>query len=81
VHPTDLSYGIICNAMIDAVDRTFGSSIPHVDLSSAATATASRVRPVHGRKLFPRIEGFDQSLAVMFPWRRAAPPASAALRY
>ena len=81
VHPTDLSYGIICNAMIDAVDRTFGSSIPHVNLSAAATATSSRARPVNGRKLLPYIQGFDSSLSEMFPWRRAVPPAGVAAHF
>jgi lysophospholipase L1-like esterase len=70
VHPTDLSYGIICNAMIDAVDRTFGSSIPHVSLAQAATSTSSRVRPTNGRKLLPYVQHADQVYAPMFQWQR-----------
>ena len=70
VHPTDLSYGIICNAMIDAVDRTFGSSIPHVNLAASATATSSRVRPVNGRKLLPYIQDSDRVYGPIFRWQQ-----------
>ena len=48
VHPTDLAHGLIANTMIDAVNSTYGASIPHVDLSRSATATSSRLRPSGG---------------------------------
>jgi lysophospholipase L1-like esterase len=69
VHPTDLSYGIICNAMIDAVDRTFGSSIPHVNLSQAATATSSRAHQAGGRKLLPYIQNAERVYGPIFRWQ------------
>jgi hypothetical protein len=68
VHPNDLGYGLICNAMIDAVNKTYGSSIQPVDLSQAASATASSVRRAGGRVL-PWIPGADRRFAPIFPWR------------
>lgn len=56
IHPNDLAHGLICNAMIDAVNATFGASIPPVNLNASATATSSRLRPVAGRRLYPVIE-------------------------
>ncbi|MGH7741064.1 MAG: hypothetical protein ACRENS_03485 [Candidatus Eiseniibacteriota bacterium] len=72
VHPTDLAHGIICNLMIDAVNRTFGSSISPVNLSESATGSASRVRPVNGRRMLPDIQGSERMLAPLFPWRESA---------
>jgi hypothetical protein len=55
VHPTDLAHGFIANEMIASVNRTFGASIPPVDLNAAATATASRLQPTRGAKAKPWI--------------------------
>src|SRR5262249_32854499 len=45
VHPNDLAHGFIANALIDAVNAAYGSSIPKVDLSQAAPLPPSRLRP------------------------------------
>ncbi len=71
IHPTDLGHGIIANAMIDAVNAQFGASVPHVSLSDAATATASRLRPARGEgdARWPRIEGLAEALRALYPRR------------
>jgi hypothetical protein len=57
-HPNDLAHGILCNAMIVALNTKFGSEIPTVNLATVATATASSSRPSPGgRQAYPRIEG------------------------
>lgn len=70
IHPTDLGHGLVCNAMISAVNATFGSGIPPVDLNSVATTTSSAARPAsaEGRR-FPWIRDADSVLAPLFPWR------------
>jgi hypothetical protein len=61
VHPTDLGYGFIANAMIDAVNATFGAHVSQVNLSAAATATASRLAPAsRDGKFYPQIEGMPK---------------------
>ncbi|TMQ64161.1 MAG: hypothetical protein E6K78_09700 [Candidatus Eisenbacteria bacterium] len=75
VHPTDLAHGFICNLMIDAVNAKFGTRIPHIDLTQAATATSSRLRVEGaGRKLYPVIENAPELYRRMFP-RVAVPPS------
>lgn len=71
VHPTDLGYGVLCNAMIDAVDRTFGSDIQHVNLATAASASSSRARPTMNRRLLPDIIGSSKMLAPIQPAKGA----------
>ncbi len=66
VHATDLGHGFIANAMIDAVNSTYGATIPHVDLSQSATATASRLEPAGGAKVVPWIRSAGR-LCPMFP--------------
>jgi hypothetical protein len=81
VHPNDLAHGFIANAMIDAVNATYGSSIPRVDLSQAATITASRLRPELGEKpRYPVIEGGESYYRAMFPPLRLAPVTRIAYR-
>jgi hypothetical protein len=50
VHPTDLAHGIILNALIDAVNRTYQSGIPPANLSNYATATSSRITLAKGAR-------------------------------
>ncbi|HVP15138.1 MAG TPA: hypothetical protein VMS88_06315, partial [Terriglobales bacterium] len=71
VHPSDLAHGLIANQMIDAVNAKFGASIPRVDLTSAATATASRLRPARGEGAAGpmRVEGLGRMLRALFPRR------------
>jgi hypothetical protein len=73
VHPTDLADGIICNAMIDAVNAKFGASIGHVNLSDAASGSSSAMRPWTGdRRVLPWIQGMSESPGMgLLPWRRA----------
>ena len=68
VHPDDLAQGFLANAMIAAVNATYGSSIPPVDLSQAATVTASRLgldATVLPR--YPVIQGGQAYYRAMFP--------------
>ena len=69
VHPTDLAHGLICNMMIDAVNRTYGSNIQHVNLALSATGSASRVQRVAGGRVMPDIRGSDRMFETIFPWR------------
>jgi hypothetical protein len=71
VHPTDLGYAVLCNAMIDAVDRTYGSDIQHVNLAAAATASSSRARPTMNRRLLPNIVGSSHMFDSIFLPRMA----------
>jgi hypothetical protein len=45
VHPTDFAQGVICNAMIEAVNARFGAHVPLLDLNRVMTASSSSVRP------------------------------------
>jgi hypothetical protein len=69
VHPSDLGYGFIANTMIEAVNATFGSKIPLVNLSEAATATASRLELDSGgeQRRYPVIQGAPALYRSMFP--------------
>ena len=71
VHPTDLAHGFIANEMIASVNRTFGASIPPVDLNAAATATASRLQPASGAKAMPWIRDAGR----LCPIRQRGAPA------
>jgi hypothetical protein len=66
VHPSDLGYGIITNAMIDAVNAKYGASIPHVDLATCLTASSYRMHPVTTGHM-PYIEHAEAFYARMFP--------------
>jgi len=68
VHPNDLAHGFLANTMIDAVNATFGSTIPPVNLSEAATANASRLLRDWGEKRrYPVIAGGPAYYRAMFP--------------
>jgi hypothetical protein len=69
VHPNDLGQGLFCNALIEAVNSKFGSTIPLLNLSSVASATSSRARP-YGVRAFPWLQGASQSTMGIFPWRQ-----------
>jgi hypothetical protein len=66
VHPTDLSQGLLANAMISAVNARFGAAVPLVDLGEVATLTSSRARPAQeeGAAAWPTVEGLDEMLKV-----------------
>jgi hypothetical protein len=78
VHPTDLAHGFLCNALIEAVNAKFGSTIPLVDLSRVASGTSSRARPAHERGLLPYIEDSEATFRKAFPWLAELPEAVAA---
>jgi len=68
VHPNDLAHGFVANMMIDAVNSTFGSTIPHADLSQAASITASRLRPDRSEApRYPVVAGGEDYYRAMFP--------------
>ena len=69
IHPTDLAHGIICNALIDAVNGKFGARIPPLNLADYATANSSRLRPVEGARGFPVVEDLDATFGALFDWR------------
>ena len=75
VHPTDFAHGVICNALIDAVNTKFGAVIPHVNLADFATATAERARPAEGWHGFPVIENPQAVYGPLFGWRGNTTPA------
>ena len=69
IHPTDLAHGIICNALIEAVNEKFGARIPLVNLADFATATSSRAVPADGALGIPVIENADAVYGALFRWR------------
>lgn len=48
VHPTDFGQGVLCNAMIEAVNARFGAHVPLLDLNRVMTPSSSAVRPAPG---------------------------------
>lgn len=72
VHPNDLAHAIACNAMIDAVNARFGSTVPRLNVANYATATSSRMRPAggDGPALPARIDGLEQRLRELYPYGR-----------
>ena len=62
VHPTDLGYGLMANAMIDAVNTTYGSTLAHVDLNAVATRGRYAARPAGERDRQPLVLGLDRVL-------------------
>jgi hypothetical protein len=71
VHPTDLAHGLICNALIDAVNVKFGARIPPLNLADYATANSSRLRPVEGTRGLPVVENLEAAYGALFDWRGA----------
>jgi hypothetical protein len=67
VHPTDFAHGLIANAMIDAVNAKFGSTIPVVDLHELPPSTASRARLAREESsaAWPQVQGLDEMLKVL----------------
>ncbi len=71
VHPNDLAHAVMCNALIDAVNARWGSTIPHLVVSDYATATSSRARPADGGAALPvRIDGLEEGLRGLYPYGR-----------
>ena len=48
VHPNDLGYSIVANALIDVVNTKWGAQIPPLDVSKSLTSTSSRLTPARG---------------------------------
>ena len=69
VHPTDFSHGLICNALIEAVDLQFGANVRPVNLADFATATSSRARPARSQLGIPLIQHPDAVYGALFGWR------------
>jgi len=67
IHPTDLGYAIMANAMIDAVNEKFGASIRHVDLGTVATrGRYAAGLPIEAFATRPLVPGLDQVLHELF---------------
>ncbi|HTM57104.1 MAG TPA: SGNH/GDSL hydrolase family protein [Candidatus Udaeobacter sp.] len=71
VHPNDLGQGLIANVMIASVNRTFGSNIPPVNLSAAATLSSSRAKPAGKGRALPWLEHGEAFVEQLF----GRPPA------
>ena len=65
IHPTDLSHGIIANALIEAVNAKFGARVPLVNLADYATLTSSRARPSEVRLSIPQVTGTPDPFAAL----------------
>lgn len=69
-HPTDLAQAILCNALIDAVNATFGSGLPHANLGEAQTFRSDGARPPRGEDpVMPLANDAAAALPALFPWR------------
>ncbi len=71
VHPTDFAHGLVCNALIAAINDQFGATIQFLDLSTIGTTTSSVER--RGAKIAPWIQ--KGSAADLFPWRSTRGPS------
>jgi len=69
IHPNDLAHGFLANTMIEAVNATFGTGIPSVNLSEAATGTASRLKLASSgeKRRYPIIQDGPAYYRAMFP--------------
>jgi hypothetical protein len=69
VHPTDVGYAIMANAMIDGVNAKFGTNVPDADPLRFATATASgaiRTQPESGMPLPVKTAAIGESLRRLY---------------
>ncbi len=74
VHPTDLGYAIMANAMIDAVNAKFGSTIRHVDLGAVAGRGRYALQPAdEGLATKPLVWDLDAVLNDLYGWRLPIP--------
>jgi GDSL-like Lipase/Acylhydrolase len=70
VHPDDLAHGLLANALIDAVNATFGAAIPRVNLAEIASATSSELRQARSEAGgLPQITDAERIYRTMMPWR------------
>ncbi len=70
VHPTDIAHGVLCNALVDAVNLKFGANVAHVDLSTVASATSSRALPAGAVEgALPWVENAERFGIGYVPWR------------
>ena len=67
VHPNDLGQAVLTNGFVDAVNARFGATIPHVDLATAGSLTASSARPAQGKDalLGLQVEGLQGAVRVL----------------
>ena len=70
IHPNDLGYALLANELITAMNSRFGCMIPSVNPAQYATPDASRARPATDRGYPITIENLQQSLDLLFPYRR-----------
>jgi hypothetical protein len=77
VHPNDFGHGLLCNALIRAVNATFGSTIPLVDLGAVGSHSASVVRRVGLRRPMPWIQNAEAVYREVIPRRSVARPYAA----
>lgn len=66
VHPTDLGYSLMANAMIDAVNGRFGSTLAHVSLDAVATRGRYALEPVGKPSTKPLVLGLDRILRDLY---------------
>lgn len=71
IHPTDLAHGIICNALIDAVNEKFGARVSSLNLADYATGSSSRLRPTEAEARIPVIENPEAVYGALFDWHAA----------
>ncbi len=69
VHPSDLGYGIMTNALITAVNQKFGATIAALDYSECLTTTSYALRPATGDRV-PYVRDAERVYAGMFPGSR-----------
>lgn len=75
VHPTDLAHAILCNALIEAVNATYGSRLPLVNVAEVASVRADAAVPArYEGVLSPVRNDAVADLAGLFPWREPARP-------
>lgn len=70
IHPTDLGYGVIANALIDAVNAKYGVAIPRIDLAADLTASSYRLKPA-GDGGMPWVKHAESVYRDMFPHPKA----------
>jgi hypothetical protein len=72
VDPNDFMQGVMCNTMIDAVNRQFGATISPLNLATVGTPSSSRARPSGNGAALPWIQS-DGTASALFPWRASEP--------
>ena len=67
VHPNDLGYALLANALIGGVNAKWGCAIPLVNALDYSSSSASAAQPVLGSR-YPRSAGdLQESLRMLLP--------------